>query len=110
MDLENIRVPVILKNQLPQTTKECFILRGFHEIYSKNDDKHQLVMRISIIKQLTDILEKKMEKSSEKRRKMSSIFSELRIRRIDLGKRLINAEATKFEEKSSIFSTYAHNG
>jgi hypothetical protein len=37
----------------------------------------------------------KVEKSSEKRRKMSSVFSELRIRGIDLGKRLIDAEATK---------------
>jgi hypothetical protein len=37
-----------------------------------------------------------------KRRKMSLFFSELRIRGIDLGKKLINAEATKLEEKSSV--------
>jgi len=55
------------------------------------------------------------ELSSEKCRKMSSeclisekkeenelVFSELRIRGIDLGKKLINAEATKLEEKSSV--------
>jgi hypothetical protein len=32
MDLENIHVPVILKNQLTQTTKQCFIVAGFHGI------------------------------------------------------------------------------
>jgi len=50
--LTSIHVPVRLINQANGTTKECFVIGGFHGILSTKDYKHRPVMSLTVFEQL----------------------------------------------------------
>ncbi|CAF1135814.1 unnamed protein product, partial [Didymodactylos carnosus] len=51
-ELDNIRVPVKFVNEEEGTTKQCYIVGGFHGMCSTKDYKHRPVMSLSVVEEV----------------------------------------------------------
>ena len=65
VDLSNIRVPVQLEDEKTGKVTKCYIVGGFHGIYS-TDNRHKPVMSLSVIQEIKPSMSKEVMAAKNK--------------------------------------------